>query len=322
MLSHILSRRLGAKSLRNSSWPRICILIVFVDSYLFLLVAGVLTLGVGLGDHPGTCYSTTYICLAFYGSSKVFVYWFLVERVYLVWRPFPSATRSQCKVYVACLIVCLFVYTAVLIVCFHFASTTFADGICKIVLEKPSAISLLTFDFSINILLTGLFVWPLFRFRFSDVKIKRLGKRSLWAALVALTTSSINMLMATMMDGVQLSWICFGSCAVDVVVNAIALFWVTDTIPDPDEETGITAPHFLHFNTSTQQDTELSPVSSGPLVDVKTENRDLESVKTHSRHPSRSLPPDNEHVASNFQLQIHITKELSVRESISVEPPR
>jgi hypothetical protein len=218
--------------------------------------------------------------------------------------------------------VCLVVYSGVLIVCFHYASTTFADGICKIVLEKPSAISLLTFDFSINILLTGLFVWPLFRFKFTDVKIKRLGTRTLWAALVALTTSSINMLMATMMDGVQLSWICFGSCAVDVVVNVIALFWVTDTIPDPDEETGITAPHFLHFHTSTQHDTELSPITTIPVVDVKADNSDLEGVKTHSRNPSRTLPPDNENVASNFQLQIHVTKELSVRESISAKPPQ
>jgi hypothetical protein len=47
------------------------------------------------------------------------------------------------------------------------------------------------------------------------------------AALVALITSTVNMLILTLMHGEELGWVCLGSCSADVIVNALALFWVT-----------------------------------------------------------------------------------------------
>jgi hypothetical protein len=47
------------------------------------------------------------------------------------------------------------------------------------------------------------------------------------ASTVALTTSAVNMLILTLMDGRQLGWVCLGACSTDVVVNALVLFWVT-----------------------------------------------------------------------------------------------
>ena len=81
VVSHLISRRLlvdGVQcSLRQVSWPRLCVLTVFLDSYLFLFTAGVLILGVGMASSAAACSLGIYLCIVFYGTSKIFIYLFL-----------------------------------------------------------------------------------------------------------------------------------------------------------------------------------------------------------------------------------------------------
>jgi hypothetical protein len=79
----------------------------------------------------------------------------------------------------------------------------------------------------INILLTILFLWPLWKAPVSNPAVRRVATRTLLASTIALITSAVNMLILTLMHGHQLGWVCLGSCGADTVVNAIALFWVT-----------------------------------------------------------------------------------------------
>jgi hypothetical protein len=44
---------------------------------------------------------------------------------------------------------------------------------------------------------------------------------------VALTTSTINIAVLTLLDGTELGWVCLAACAADVAVNSLAVFWVT-----------------------------------------------------------------------------------------------
>ena len=125
VVSHLISRRLlvdGVQcNLRQASWPRLCVLIVFLDSYLFLFTAGVLILGVGMAASASACSLGIYLCIVFYGTSKIFIYLFLsefplplwmaivmlsvftVERVHVVWRPTPTTPRLRSRVYVVCM---------------------------------------------------------------------------------------------------------------------------------------------------------------------------------------------------------------------------
>lgn len=95
----------------------------------------------------------------------------------------------------------------------------------------------------INLLLTTLFIWPLLHMGYANPFLRRVALRTLVASLVALTTSAVrpplrlsrtstdppqvNILVLTLMHGRQLGWVCLGSCGLDVVINALALFWVT-----------------------------------------------------------------------------------------------
>lgn len=83
VISHLISRRVlidGVQSsLRGASWPRLCVLIIFLDSYLFLFTSGILILGVGMATSAAACSLGIYFCIIFYGTSKFFIYLFLSE---------------------------------------------------------------------------------------------------------------------------------------------------------------------------------------------------------------------------------------------------
>ena len=81
----------------------------------------------------------------------------------------------------------------------------------------PPFIHLLTGrDSFITAFLTGLFLWPVMCNSLRSDRVKRLAVRTLWSALIALTTSCVNILVLTLMHGRQLGWVCLTSCGADV----------------------------------------------------------------------------------------------------------
>ncbi|KAJ7876873.1 hypothetical protein B0H14DRAFT_2567984 [Mycena olivaceomarginata] len=208
------------------SWPRICILLVFLDSYLFLFSTGILVFGVGLQLNATACSTGIYLCVLFYTSSKILIYSFLTEKVYIVWDT--GRKRLHSPVFLLCMAT-LVLYGAVLIIMVigRVAKFREGDGACVIGLKPTASIPLLSYDLFINFLLTALFLWPLMRSRHSNARLRRLAIRTLVAAGMALTTSTVNIAVLTLMHGHQLGWLCLASCGLDVIFNAAALFWVT-----------------------------------------------------------------------------------------------
>jgi len=230
ILAHLISRRAmlsGASTLRDVSWPSICVLLILIDSWLFIFSSGLLILGFGLERNDVSCSMGILLCILFYGTSKLFIYIFLSERVYVVWQPTPQSRRLQCKAYIGC-IVALCGYGGVVGMLFYGRISFFGDkGACYIGLKKSASITLLAYDFFVNAVLTGLFLWPVMRGAFLNSRVKRLAVRTLWSALIALTTSCVNILILTLMHGRQLGWVCLASCGTDVIVNALVVYWVT-----------------------------------------------------------------------------------------------
>jgi hypothetical protein len=130
----------------------------------------------------------------------------------------------------------LTLYLGVAGVMFYGNISRIQDGLCFIGLKFVASAPLLAYDLFITLLLTSLFVWPLLRKRFRNNTIKRLTIRTLISSFIALATSCVNVLVLIMMHGRQRGWICLGSCSADVVVNALALFWVTDSISERSAE--------------------------------------------------------------------------------------
>ena len=79
----------------------------------------------------------------------------------------------------------------------------------------------------------SLFLHPLYRSSYRlTPRLRRLARRTLVAAAVALVTSAVNMVVLTIMHGQQLGWVCLGSCGTDVTINALALYFVTNSLDE------------------------------------------------------------------------------------------
>ncbi|KAJ7675181.1 hypothetical protein B0H17DRAFT_946142 [Mycena rosella] len=224
----VLGEDLGSKQAWGRlTWPRICILLVFLDSYLFLFCTGILVFGVGLQLNRTACAAGIYLCITFYTTSKLLIYSFLTEKVYIVWDTHRNRLRSP--VYLVCMITVVLYFAIILIMFFVGRIDQFrqGDGACVLGLKPTASLPLLSYDLYINILLTILFLWPLMRSQHSNAQLRRVAIRTLVASGVALSTSTVNMAVLTIMKGRELGWVCLASCGLDVIINAAALFWVT-----------------------------------------------------------------------------------------------
>ncbi|OCH85107.1 hypothetical protein OBBRIDRAFT_763424 [Obba rivulosa] len=233
VLAHFLSRRIRSEDvtslhgLRSISWPRILVIMAFILSWSFLFSSAVIIQGSGLTYSETVCSLGVINCIVFYTSSKVAIYLFLLEKVHVVWSLNPSAWRFRSPMYILGLtFVSLYGLVAVVAIIGRVAYFR-EDGSCVIGLKRAATISLLTYDLTINIVFTALFLWPIYRARFRSARIRRVAVRTTWAAAVALTTSCLNIFILTLMHGRQLGWVCLSSCVTDVVINASVLFWVT-----------------------------------------------------------------------------------------------
>ncbi|KAJ7289383.1 hypothetical protein C8J57DRAFT_1277544 [Mycena rebaudengoi] len=234
VLTFFFSRRLAGEDIskRRLTWPRICILLILLDSYLFIFSSGLLIFGVGLQYNSQACSAGIFLCIVFYGSSKIMIYAFLIEKVYIVWDN--GTRRLRSPVYLVCMgTLCMYSAVVVVMLLGRIVQFRSGDGACVIGLKSSASIALLSYDLYINILLTGLFLWPLFRSRHSSLRLRRVATRTLVASGAALTTSTVNIAVLTLMKGRQLGWVCLASCEADVILNAIALFWVTAGISQP-----------------------------------------------------------------------------------------
>ncbi|KAF9650645.1 hypothetical protein BDM02DRAFT_1353851 [Thelephora ganbajun] len=137
---------------------------------------------------------------------------------------------------------------------------------CCIGLKELTSIALLAYDFFADALLTGLFLWPVMRSSFRSTRVRHLAVCTLWSTLITLTTSCANILVLTLMHGRQLGWICFGSCGVDVTINALVIYWVTSKYSDQHDRTP-TAPNFISPSKSENPEpTGTAPTRSSKAV--------------------------------------------------------
>ncbi|KLO14797.1 hypothetical protein SCHPADRAFT_939215 [Schizopora paradoxa] len=233
LLAYCFARRTDSENLgsrsgwANLTWAKLCVILLFLDSWIFLVFSGILISGIGLSFSVPVCSLGVYACIVFYAASKALIYLFLVERVWIVWNAGNSLTRRQSFVYKALLLVIMgYIVIFILLIVGRIALIR-TDGACVIGLRSFASLPLLSYDLFVNVLLTSMFIWPLKRDRHTNQRLRLLAWRTLAAAAVALTTSSVNIAILAVVGGKQLGWVCLGSCATDVTVNALVIFWVT-----------------------------------------------------------------------------------------------
>ncbi|KAG8896058.1 hypothetical protein FRC01_012033, partial [Tulasnella sp. 417] len=254
VLSYCFARRTELGSLwnptdwKNLTWPKVCVILIFVHSWLFIFCAGLLMSGAGLSTSHLNCSLAIFSCILvgtpvilpsrqtspsssyqLYAVSKLFIYLFLIEKVYVVWAPHGTARPSRLKSRVYCLCCALLIPLLVIIIVLLFgriAHLRESDRVCVIGLRKAASLSLLCYDLAMTAILTTLFVYPLLGSKVSP-RLRQVASRTLVASTAALVTSCANVAILTILHGRELGWVCLSSCGADVTINALAIYVVS-----------------------------------------------------------------------------------------------
>lgn len=272
VLTHCLSRRVQHESLTwhglsTMPWPRLSVILMFLDSWLFLFSSGVLLFGVGLELSPSVCTVAIYLNILFYSTSKFLVYAFLAEKVHIVWSPKVGIRRLESPVYLIC-ITCVSFYC--IIITFLFAGPVHEfnnDGVCVTGLKRIASIPLLVYDLFINVFLTSMFLYPLVSSQLQSSGLRRLSVRTFIAALVSLTTSTVNVVVLMSLDGKELGWVNLGACGADIIVNGVAIFWVS-------------------MGSSRHNDSSGLPAERNRRREIPCHNEGLDTISLAARSPS------------------------------------
>lgn len=73
------------------------ILLIYIDSMVFIMGSAILAHGFGVDSSKATCTQAVVLCLACYMTTKVFIYYFLVERAFIIRRT--TKPRMKDKLY-------------------------------------------------------------------------------------------------------------------------------------------------------------------------------------------------------------------------------
>ncbi|KAJ3925262.1 MAG: hypothetical protein NXY57DRAFT_1032388, partial [Lentinula lateritia] len=205
-LSFCLSRRVptGWRQWRYLTWGRTCVLLVLLDSWIFVFFSGLLSSGVGLSWSHTTCTIAIYSCISFYATSKILIYAFLSEKVYIVWTGGNQVSRYKTKVYRLCAFVPLGYIVIGILMILGRDSSVRGDGVCVIGLKAFATIPLIAYDLSLNIFLTAMFMCPLWVLHPISPKLRSVAKRTLYGATISLISSAVNITIMLLLSGNEL----------------------------------------------------------------------------------------------------------------------
>ncbi|KAI7859390.1 hypothetical protein BDC45DRAFT_214254 [Circinella umbellata] len=214
------------KYLTYSRW---LVLVLYIISWGFTC-AGMLFVTTNNGNSL-SCFLSEMACDIFYSATKIVIYMWLIEKVWVVSSVRQS--RWKTKSYrLHMIFLSPYIAIAALLIVFHIAKIE-ESGVCIIGLEPVASIPLLVYDFIFNLYFTILFVKPLMKIGRSvemDWKNSRLHEvalRTLAASTVCLLISFANILTLVVLNGEERGVLCLTCCTVDVTINVITIHWVT-----------------------------------------------------------------------------------------------
>ncbi|CAO3633422.1 unnamed protein product [Cunninghamella echinulata] len=178
-----------------------------------------------------SCIAGDYICVILYGMSKLLIYLWLVERVWLVKTE--HITRWKSKTYrFLIFIVIPYVIGYFFFVFYYFQIYLTPDGQCYLVLDLVTAVYTIVYDSAINLILSMIFVHAIFKITKHKITInrvsnlERLAYRSLIASVIALIASFANLLVFTIVYA-ERGTICYLICDLDIILNVVVIHWIT-----------------------------------------------------------------------------------------------
>lgn len=210
----------------NVPAARVATFSMLVTSILYVFTATLLLVGVGGTFSEGACTAAGWTCLGLYGTVKVFIAWFLIERVYIVLGDGRTRRTSKLYLFNMSVIACWFV--AVVIFVLHLkVYIRPSDESCVMITKRYGVLLVINVDIVTEIYLSLLFAVPLFKGRWSDPALRSIASKSLWAAAIAMSSSTANILVLGIFGWREVMSMCVVSCCLDTLINVFGIFAVT-----------------------------------------------------------------------------------------------
>ncbi|KAG0353202.1 hypothetical protein BC939DRAFT_440680 [Gamsiella multidivaricata] len=229
LMALLFGRKTASTKLRTINYARGLVVALYLVSWAFSVIATMLVQT--NNNNLLSCELSILSCIALYALSKIIIYLFLMEKVYVVTAI--GCTRSNFLLYKINLgLMTPYVAVIALMVTFRVAQLE-DEGKCYIGLLRPGALPLILYDIVMSCWLTFLFLRPLmssssFLQGPSKGNLRDVARRTLMGSLIALLLSSANIFTLVYFNGHERGLICLASCTVDVTLNAITIHWVTN----------------------------------------------------------------------------------------------
>ncbi|KAF9936563.1 hypothetical protein BGZ65_002279, partial [Modicella reniformis] len=227
-MSVLFGRKTAGTKFGKINYARGLVIALYLVSWLFSFIATHLSQTNNF--NVISCTMSIYICIILYASSKIIIYFFLMEKVYVVTAV--GMTRKEFKLYKVNLCLMLPFFGIIALMVNYRVAEVNEQGECHIGLLRPATLPLILYDMFLSSWLTLLFIHPLRSSRSmlqgpSKSRLRDVARRTLIGAVVALFLSSANVFTLVYFEGNERGLICLSSCTADVTLNAIAIHWVT-----------------------------------------------------------------------------------------------
>ncbi|KAI9278016.1 hypothetical protein BY458DRAFT_503523 [Sporodiniella umbellata] len=298
----ILASALGSKTfgerIKSLNYGRFMVILLYALSWAFAATSAVV---ISTNDNNlVSCTIGMLSCDIFYAGSKIVIYAWLIERIYLVTAVrTPRLQTIQYKVHLVML--CPYVVIFALMLSYRNIYLE-SDGSCTIGLKLIASIPLLVYDFLLNFYLTWLFMAPLTnvglttKANWRKSRLYRLARRTLVASIVSLLISFINVLVVVITKGHERGLVCLTMCTVDVTVNVVTVHWVTNNRTRTRQDNGREKTYHednlsveMTFDTAIPKEKPPAAFQLNLDTDLDKESKDRESNESlKSMQPSHS----------------------------------
>ncbi|KAG0250877.1 hypothetical protein BG011_008004 [Mortierella polycephala] len=276
LMSVLFGRKTSGTNMANINYARGLVISLYVISWSFTTMAAVLT-STNVGNIV-SCTLSIFVCLSLYAASKIIIYMFLIEKVYVVSSV--TTTRKDTMLY-RINILLLTPYTIILVLMvLNRVAVLDENDQCFIGLRPLASITLILYDIFISSWLTILFIRPLMSTTSvlqgpSKGKLRQVARRTLIGSVIAMILSSSNVFTLVYYRGYEDSVLCLLSCTLDVTLNACTVHWVTSRarVAHPAEKASRGVPnHNANNATSTEKQAAPTDTHISVTVESYTEN--------------------------------------------------
>ncbi|KAG0304687.1 hypothetical protein BGZ97_001378 [Linnemannia gamsii] len=235
----LFGRKTAGTKWGTINYARGLVIALYLVSWSFSFMATILVQT--NNKNPLSCNLSIFSCITLYAFSKIIIYLFLMEKVYVVTAV--GSTRRDFFLYRVnmCLLLPYIAVITLMIVFRHARINQVGQmdfvpdrrlGHCDIGLGEAATYPLIFYDIFVSCWLTFLFIRPLMSSTSllqgpSKGKLRNVARRTLMGCVMSLIISTGNVASLITSQGWERGLICLSCCTADVTLNAMTIHWVT-----------------------------------------------------------------------------------------------